>query len=164
MHKIFPTGDELHIAMTAPNKKKVEKRKKQRERKRAGLLDSMQVAKAVKVSTNGTREKAGHALAEQSSGDSQPPLKASKNAEGTTANNSSPEENPEHPIWPDDGSLSAKNNEHIAAGLWAVDTINPNVWAGVRKYFDKTAADIVIAQEARVREEAINQAEQSTKL
>ena len=74
------------------------------------------------------------------------------------------EDGPEHPIWPDDGSLSAKNNEHIAAGLWAVDTINPNVWAGVRKYFDITAADIVIAQEARVRGEAIEQAEQSAKL
>ena len=41
LHKLFPTGDELHSAMTAPNKKKVEKRKKQRERKRAGLLDSV---------------------------------------------------------------------------------------------------------------------------
>ena len=107
LHKLFPTGDELHSAMTAPNKKKVEKRKKQRERKRAGLLDSLQVAKAVKENTNGTKGKAADELATQSSDDSQPPLKAIKSAEGTTASNSSPEEDPEHPIWPDDGSLSA---------------------------------------------------------
>ena len=68
---------------------------------------------------------------------------------------------PEHPIWPDDGSLSAKNKDHIAAGLWALGTINPNAWSGVRKYFEKTAADVVIAQEVKVREEATDQAEQS---
>jgi len=124
----------------------------------------VQVAKAVKESTNGTKEKADDELAAQSSDDSQPPLKAIKSAEGTTANNSSPEEDPEHPIWPDDGSLSAKNNDHIAAGLWAIDTINPNAWSGVRKYFEIRAADFVIAQEAKVRDEAIDQAEQSAKL
>ena len=63
-----------------------------------------------------------------------------------------------------DGSLSAKNKDHLAAGLWAVYTINPNAWSGVRKYFDKTVAEVVIAQEANVREEAIGQAEQSAKL
>ena len=67
----------------------------------------MQVAKAVKDSANGTKGKTDDELATQNSGDSQPPLKAIKSAEGTTANNSSPEDDPEHPILPDDGSLSA---------------------------------------------------------
>ena len=48
LHKFFPSDDGLRSAMTAPNKKKVEKRRKQRERKRAGPLDSLQVAKVVK--------------------------------------------------------------------------------------------------------------------
>ena len=140
--------------MTAPNRKKVEKRRKQRARKRGGPLDSLQVAKAIKESGAKDEVQKPEAVANQSEAIDQPPLKASKSIEGGTAHSMSQaepnemqtcEDGPEHPVWPDDGSLSAKNNEHIAAGLWAVDTINPNVWAGVRKYFDKTAADIVIA-------------------
>ena len=71
-----------------------------------------------------------------------------------TANSSNLDDDLEHPVWPDDGSLSAKNKDHIAAGLWAIDTINPNAWSGAGKYFEITAVDIVIAQEAKVREEA----------
>ena len=120
LHKLFPTGDELHSAMTAPNKKKVEKRRKQRERKRAGPLDSLQIAKAVKDSANGTKEKTDDELAKQNSGDSQPPLKAIKRAEGATAKNSNPEDDLEHPIWLDDGSLSAKTRTkwQLASGRW----------------------------------------------
>ncbi len=36
-----------------------------------------------------------------------------------------------------------------AAGLWAVDTVNPNSWTGAMKYLDVTAADAVLIQEAR---------------
>ena len=70
----------------------------------------------------------------------------------------------DHPIWPDDGSLSAKNKDHIAAGLWALDTVNPKTWSGVRKYMESTAADVLIAQETKLRDEATDQDAQSARL
>ena len=73
-------------------------------------------------------------------------------------------EGPEHPIWPDDGSLSAENEAHIVAALWALYTVNPNALSGVRKYMETIAADVPIAQEANTREEATDQADQSAKL
>ena len=50
LSKLFPNDDDLRMAMTAPNRKKVEKRRKQRAKKRGGPLDSLQVAKAIKES------------------------------------------------------------------------------------------------------------------
>ncbi len=31
-------------------------------------------------------------------------------------------------VWANDGSLSMLDNSHVAAGLWAVECINPNAW------------------------------------
>ena len=71
---------------------------------------------------------------------------------------------PDHPSWPDDGSLSAMNKDHVLAGLWALDTVNPNAWPGARKYLEMSAADVVLVQEAKLRDEAIAVAEQSAKI
>ena len=78
LDKLFPTDNDLHIAMTAPNRKKVGKRRKQRERKRGGPLDSMQVAKAVKDSGSETKELTAREPEHQSNVDTQPPLNAIK--------------------------------------------------------------------------------------
>ncbi len=40
---------------------------------------------------------------------------------------------------------------HKAAGLWAVDTINPNAWAGAADHGGLTSADVILAQETRKR-------------
>jgi len=62
------------------------------------------------------------------------------------------------------GGDQQKIQTTLQQGFGPIDTINPNAWSGARKYFEITAADIVIAQEAKVREEAIEQVEQSAKL
>ena len=54
--------------------------------------------------------------------------------------------------WLDDDSLQAADRSHVAAGLWAVDTINPNAWPGTMEYLRISAADFVATQECRVRQ------------
>ena len=85
----------------------------------------------------------------------QPPLKAAKREAGEAASSADKVDShvddmavggPEHPIWPDDGSLSTKNKDHLAAGLCAFDTLNPNAWSGVRKYMEATTADVLMTQ------------------
>ena len=45
-----------------------------------------------------------------------------------------------------------------------MDTVNPNAWAGARRYFEISAADIIMVQEAKLRDDAIEVAEQFAKL
>ncbi len=40
---------------------------------------------------------------------------------------------------------------HKTAGVWAIDTVNPNAWAGVMGHAKSTAVDVVLAQEIRKR-------------
>ena len=65
------------------------------------------------------------------------------------------------PRWPDDGSLAASSKEHVEAGLWAFDSVNPNAWAGVQGYLRHTSADFVFAQEVRVTHESCRDLEES---
>ena len=57
---------------------------------------------------------------------------------------------PEDLSWADDGSMSMMNKDHREEGLWAFDTCNPNAWPGANKYLEKTHADFVVVQEAKV--------------
>ncbi len=45
--------------------------------------------------------------------------------------------------------VSAGDRTHRKAGLWAIDTVNPNAWPAAASYLERTAADIVAVQETR---------------
>ena len=53
--------------------------------------------------------------------------------------------------WLDADCLDAADRSHVSAGLWAIDTVNPNAWPGTMEYLRMSAADFVITQESRVR-------------
>lgn len=57
---------------------------------------------------------------------------------------------PNDPRWPDDGSVAAGSQAHVEAGLWAFDTCNGNAWEGLSQYLERSAADAVLGQEAKV--------------
>ena len=42
------------------------------------------------------------------------------------------------------------NKDHRDEGLWAFDTCNANAWAGAKKYLERTQADFVAVQEAKI--------------
>ncbi len=52
------------------------------------------------------------------------------------------------------------------AGLWAIDSANPNCWASARKDLASTSADIVLLQEVKARagDEAARAEDQAAKL
>ncbi len=72
-----------------------------------------------------------------------PGQEAAAEAESSEADDTSP--------WHGDGTLSAADARHTAAGLWAVDTVNPNAWPGALEYLGVSGADFVAIQECRVR-------------
>ena len=51
---------------------------------------------------------------------------------------------------PDNETVCAGDRSHIGAGLWAIDTVNPNAWPGTLEYLRMSAADFIVTQEARV--------------
>ncbi len=53
----------------------------------------------------------------------------------------------------------AEDSGWKAAGLWAVDTANPNAWDGAMRYLEMTAADAVLVQEVRRRGHQVQGAE-----
>ncbi len=53
-------------------------------------------------------------------------------------------------VCPDDGTLAAKDRSHVVAGLWAIDTVNPNAWPSTMEYLQLSAADLVVTQEPKV--------------
>ncbi len=70
----------------------------------------------------------------------------------------------DHPIWLDDGSPFAASKDNLQEGRCAIGTVNPNDWPGGREFMQSSAADVLLVQEAKVREgEAIDQAEQSAR-
>ena len=46
--------------------------------------------------------------------------------------------------WARDDSAAAASMEHRVRGLWAIDTVNPNAWAGLTEYMGQSSADMVI--------------------
>ena len=52
--------------------------------------------------------------------------------------------------WADDGSMSLMSKDHRDEGLWAFDTCNAKVWTGANKYLERTQADFVVVQEAKI--------------
>jgi len=65
--------------------------------------------------------------------------------------------------WADDGSLSALSKQHWHQGLWAFDTCNANAWSGAKKYLEKTQADFVAVQEAKIPKEECADNEQAAR-
>ncbi len=53
----------------------------------------------------------------------------------------------------------AEDSGWKAAGLWTVDTANPNAWGGAMRYLEMTAADAVLVQEVRRRGHQVQGAE-----
>jgi endonuclease/exonuclease/phosphatase family metal-dependent hydrolase len=43
--------------------------------------------------------------------------------------------------------------EHRVRGLWAIDTVNPNAWAGLTEYIGLSSANMVVGQEAKQLDE-----------
>ncbi len=66
--------------------------------------------------------------------------------------------------WPHDGSLSAADRSHVVAGLWAIDTLNPNAWPGAIEYLGQSAADFVTVQESRVRSQQCEDKESTARM
>lgn len=56
--------------------------------------------------------------------------------------------------------VAAGDDEHLAHGLWAIDSVNPNCANGMQKYLGKSAADFSIAQEVRAHGLAACQVEE----
>ena len=63
----------------------------------------------------------------------------------------------------DDGSLSLLSKEHRLEGLCAFDTCNSNAWAGARKYLERTQADFVAIQEAKISNDERADTEQAAR-
>ncbi len=53
------------------------------------------------------------------------------------------------------------DREHRAAGLWAIDSVNPNAWPAAEAYLEMTSADAVLVQEARRKKGQTDAAENS---
>ena len=54
-------------------------------------------------------------------------------------------------VWADDGSMSFLDDSHVAAGLWAVECINPNAWPATLEHLKATRADVILTQEVKKR-------------
>ncbi len=54
-------------------------------------------------------------------------------------------------VWPDDGTLSMLDDQHGAAGLWAIETANPNAWPATLEHLKATEADVILTQEVKKR-------------
>ena len=54
------------------------------------------------------------------------------------------------PAWPNDLSLAMNDVSHREAGLFAIDTVNPNAWGGGAEYLQRTSADVVLCQEVKL--------------
>ena len=52
--------------------------------------------------------------------------------------------------WTNDGSLAVKSMMHRRQGTWAIDTSNPNAWAGMTEFVGLTSADITLGQETKL--------------
>ena len=52
--------------------------------------------------------------------------------------------------WPCVGSVEPADDWHRAAGLWAVDTLNPNAWVTGLEYLRNSTADLALVQETKV--------------
>ena len=59
---------------------------------------------------------------------------------------------PDSYLWPNDASLSSKDEEHRRNAWWAIDSVNPNAWPAAVEYLNSTTADIALVQEAKVQE------------
>ena len=62
--------------------------------------------------------------------------------------------------WSGDGSLSAMSTQHWKDGLWAFDTCNANACSDAKKYLERTQADFVAVQEAKLANAECSDAEQ----
>ena len=58
--------------------------------------------------------------------------------------------NMDGPAWPNDGSLATNDTSHRSAGLFAVDTVNPNARGAGAEYLQRTSADVVLGQEVKL--------------
>ncbi len=56
-------------------------------------------------------------------------------------------------------TVEAADRSHRDAGLWAVDSVNPNAWQGAMSYLERTAADATAVQEVRKLKAAVDSAE-----
>ena len=56
------------------------------------------------------------------------------------------------PTWPNDKSISLRDVSHREAGLFAVDTVNPNAWSVGADYMNRTSADVILVQEVKLPE------------
>ena len=52
-----------------------------------------------------------------------------------------------------------KDISHRAKGLWAIDSANPNAWAGAEEYLSSTGAEVATFQETKVGHEATSDKE-----
>ena len=62
--------------------------------------------------------------------------------------------------WAEHGSLSLMSKKHRKEGLWALDTCSANAWPGAKRYPEKTQADFVAVQEAKLAKAECADAEQ----
>ena len=44
------------------------------------------------------------------------------------------------------------DDQHVKAGVWAIDTANPNAWPATLEYLKGTMADVILTQEVKKRE------------
>ena len=61
----------------------------------------------------------------------------------------------------EDGSLSAMSKKRWREGLWAFDTCNANAWAGTKTYMERSQADYVAVQEAKLAKTEVAGSEQT---
>ena len=54
------------------------------------------------------------------------------------------------PAWPNDKSISLSDWSHRKAGLFAIDTVNPNAWGAGADYMNRSAADVILVQEVKL--------------
>ena len=62
-----------------------------------------------------------------------------------------------------DVTVRLSDQSHRDQGLWAFDTVNPNVWPGVAEYLAGTSADGVMMQDTTVDGASVEEIEATTK-
>ena len=68
------------------------------------------------------------------------------------------------PTWPNDKSISLSDVSHRKAGLFAIDTVNPNAWRAGEDYLSRTSTDVILTQEVKLPEgEPCKAAEQAAR-
>ena len=61
-------------------------------------------------------------------------------------------------------TVNLNDCSHRGAGLWAVDTANPNAWGGAEEILTTSAADFIAVQEAKVEQDEKTNKEAAAKV